>query len=442
MAAVKKLISWNAEERTKVLVAMRPFLAKGLTTGQAMAKAQDIALPPERRKPKATVSVIKGGMWQFITESKGWSEARCNEIRATFWKVQQEQPAAAAVPDVVEEVQTKDSKHKRAYWTATEWARIARRVEYYQRDMGSEESLPALCNRAQRIELPAARRHHPNSLYKASAKGTLSATLKRAGREASTLLAGEPMNYRATSYEEHQALTTPAAVQATTPPPAPAEARPGPILRVGDAFAGMSEPSLVFAQTVGLALDRLLVQQRAAYEERLAAQWAESQAAIVERVDQKLQAALDAQLSGIRGALREVLIAEIGGTAPAPAAEPAEPVKNGAVALGDAIAADVALGATGPRKIKVDIVGLPTMDVARRIEESHGRDFDFRWFDADSVNVFDPLKGREVLLLTTRIPHKLSTKVKSAGIKPIFIKRNEGHITHALDELLRGRGLH
>ena len=252
------------------------------------------------------------------------------------------------------------------------------------------------------------------------------------------------MNYRATSFEEHQALTAPAEVQATTPPPAPAEARPGPILRVGDAFSGLSEPALVFAQTVGLALDRLLVQQRAQYEEQLAAQWAESQAAIVERVDQKLQAALDAQLSGIRGALREVLIAEIGGTAPAPVAESVESVKtgNGAAAIGDAIAADVALGATGPRKIKVDVVGLNTLDVARKIERTYGKSFDFRWINPDEVNKFSPLKGRECLMLIQRVPHALKERARASGVEPLMIKHTEGHITHALDELLRGRGLH
>jgi hypothetical protein len=456
---------WRPEERDAVFVAMRPFVDKGLTRGEAYLKAQKVALPPDRRRGLPASGEISGGVGVLYTASRGWPEARCQEIRRTFYSVQQAQEQVGQIEEFVRKglgaqaavdaltaapaagkPAPRTVQAAKKHWTPLEWALIARRVRYWQKDMGSNQSLAVLCIRAQKLELPPERRRPPTSFYSSARIESIRAALQAGEKAADKLLADRPLRYGATEYKPVEGDIP---VQAPTPSPILEKSPTGPILALAPAPAALgslSGPALAFAQSVGASLDKLLADQQRQHE----AQLGEALALVAERVEAKLKPAFDAQFvamvsqleAGMRTALREVLIAEIGG--PGPSAKPAETAEAPAApsAANGAANGHALERVQAPRKIPVDVVGLNTMDVARSIERSHGESFDFRWINPDEVNRFAPHRGRQCLMLIQRVPHALKEKARAAGVKPLMIKHTEGHITHALDELLRGRGLH
>jgi len=458
---------WRPEERDAVFVAMRPFVDKGLTRGEAYLKAQKVALPPDRRRGLPASGEISGGVGVLYTASRGWPEARCQEIRRTFWSVQQAQQQDEAPAEIEVRVKLKPEPAPAAvsgepaprtvqavkkHWSLLEWALIARRVRYWQKDMQSDQSLAALCIRAQKLEIPPERRRPPTSFYGSAREAALREALQAGEKAADKLLADRPLRYGATEYKPVEGA---APVQAPTPSPILEKSPTGPILALAPAPAALgslSGPALAFAQSVGASLDKLLADQQRQHE----AQLGEALALVAERVEAKLKPAFDAQFvlmasqleAGMKGALRAVLLEELGGPSPKPEAvvvNGASPVNGAVLTDGNGKGQSACLETSppkGPPRMKVDVVGLNTLDIARKVEREYAERVDFRWVNPDEVNRFTPHKGRECLMLIQRVPHALKEKARACGVKPLMIKHTEGHITHALDELLRGRGLH
>lgn len=150
--------------------------------------------------------------------------------------------------------------------------------------------------------------------------------------------------------------------------------------------------------------------------------------------------------TSMRDSVRAIMEHELGGPVTAPSSSPAgmatatphyAPAPQPAPAIESPAPAAAPEPAPKGRQLKVDVVGLNTPDLEQRVRRGFGPEVDLRFFSPDSAGSYSPHRGRECIVVVSRIPHTLKYKIKAAKIEPLYVKATEGHVIHAIEELQR-----
>lgn len=202
--------------------------------------------------------------------------------------------------------------------------------------------------------------------------------------------------------------------------------------------ASLGAAAEAFAATMAQALEKLLQASAAATLDALDGKLS----AIAQNIGNGIAAQIE---RGLRQTVVDTMAAELGGPVKAPAiaaapelssAPPAAPVPPPEPA---ARAAEPPPAPEPPRlpQLRVDVVGFPTPNLGHLVKQQCAKDIDFRFYDPDVAGGYSPHRGREVIMMVDRIPHRLKDKIKSAGVTPVYVKGTVGHVVHAVDELYR-----
>lgn len=217
------------------------------------------------------------------------------------------------------------------------------------------------------------------------------------------------------------AIAAPVPEPAEAPPSAaPAEPAtvPPPAVR-----STIAEASKAFAETMLGALDKLLTTHSRVLLDEVNQRIAESSVRMGAQVAAMVQ-------DGMQQAVHQFMQIELGGpiASSAPAEVPAVPKPEA-----DKVNPDP----EHKRRIKVDVVGEINAPVKTTVQSAfRGQDIDLRFHDSPAKK-YTPIAGRHCLLMTKRVGHEISHRLKRAGVDPIYIEPTAGHITHAIEELQR-----
>src|SRR5215471_492162 len=180
---------WREQTYLQITCAAMPLASTGKSLIQALAEVQHLLPTPLQRNAEQLKWVVRSKtMEKVLAQIKRMSVANREEQVA---RLQSQQLASA-----VTEVQPKGTMIR---WTQKEYARLARRVRYLQRDLGDTRSVHLLTYEAQLIELPPERWRKKSSIQGimgAEKPSNVAYQLRKITPLIDTLLADEPFDPR------------------------------------------------------------------------------------------------------------------------------------------------------------------------------------------------------------------------------------------------------
>jgi len=410
-------IRWIPSEWRIVAASATPHIKKGKSVLAALTIGQR-ALPKARRRDPEDLKKLP---WQpscknYLAEAAKLTSAQLAEIAPPPPPRKKPEPRKS-----LDEGREYSRPGHLVKWTTLEKARVARVVKHW-RDAGDTRVLSRLFIEAQELVLDAERRRPIPSLQQATTGGKLQAQYDDGLQNIWLIPADEKLPASLTEPAE----AAPAEQTETAEPTPTAETISAPpTITPSTATRTLSEAAKVFGETVMGALDDLL---KVHTETVLGAVYAKL-SAMASQTSLEIAAQIE---KGMRQTVHRIVEAELGG----PIAPPAEPATAAAVA--PAIQEPEAAPA---RVLKVDVVGLINGAHEQQVRAAFNGDTELRFFDPDSRNGYAPHRGRHCVVVAERIPHTLKSKIKAAGVEPIYVKRTAGHVIHAIEELQRASGM-
>jgi hypothetical protein len=448
-------IKWNAEEWLRVAVYMLPRLDKGESNYVALANAQRRALPKNRQQNDKWVGYTTQPKRSLGLLAEKLKAARMltDEQRALFMPQPAAQPVAADVqtkpgsgeltpkgyrkqskPDTERKLARagtdKGRKYKGARWTTLEWALIARMVKWFKTH-GVSLPLSRLVIEAQELVLDADRRRSIPGIQASVAGDRLVKSIAEATGNI-YLVSHVPFNPPLPPGAEPEAAAQPqeaaqTAPEATTAPP-PLQTVPQSELtpQAGSIRDAMHAAAEAFGATMMQALDTLLQTNTELVmremQQRLEAQAATMAANVATLVE-----------TGMRRAVHRMMEQELGGNIAPPADAPSPPLNDGPRRHNPEPTPSLRV-----ERIKVDVVGLNNGSDEQLIAKAFNPgEIDLRFTRPTESSSYQPSQGRHCIVMSERIPHAISYKIKAAKVDPIYVKPTAGHIIHAIEELQR-----
>lgn len=450
---------WTPGEWLKVATLATGLLNDhGVTSvDEAIKQAQRAVLPKHRwRDAKSIHNQILSGAWRDYRKRIDAMSAEQRENillkeitspassgTAQAVQVEAEQPPAPTptrkrrviktghfTPSYVTDLAPPPEAGRLVRWTRREWTLIARGVKWVQEHRA--EDLPRLWQQilyAQSFCLDRDRQRPLDSIRQSGVSKEAAATQKRVDEGMARLWEVNSIPFTPPGSESEPEATAeptpdaaPAAqaepVEAPTSAPPPAAATPAPPMP----RSSLAEAAQAFGETIMGALDKLLLTHTHL---------------MMEQVNERIAASageIGAQVGAmIEGNLRRTIVEILGGPAPTPAA-PQPPLPQAPKSDG----VDIDAAHHQRKRLRVDVVGEINAPVKMSIQETfRDDDLELRFIEGGWVRGYHPTPGRHCLLITERIKHQVSHKLKKAGIEPIFVKPTATMISHAIEELQR-----
>lgn len=461
-AAGEKVSNWNRADYLLVACAMIPFIEKGKKRRDAMAIAQRL-LPPNKHRPENKLA--RNLVSELFVECMKEAQAMTPEARTALIAKMPDELVAKMRPTsdtpVKEPLEyakrrygpnservtdrgapremrvTSDGKTRPAHTIKhrdSELALIARRIAYFQIDMKDTRPLSRLYKVAQAIELPPERHRSSGSidagmklirenLVRVHADPVLRAALPPFDAARRTYIPADGVDIDAvhTQAEPADPIDAQAAADAAMPQSKmrPQEA-PAPIPAPTPAPAFQSPPSdairrfgEVFSQGMHDLVSSMAVEMMANLEMRMSA--------MAERL---MSRTVETLAQGIGPLVHSALESELGGKVAAPTAAPAMVLPP---------------GASLPKGLQLDVVGLIGSQVTEVREKLNGYAAGIRFINADDVGGWTP-RGT-VVLNTKFISHNAEDKCRKAGVRPIRVQGGAGAILNAIRTLFENEGI-
>jgi hypothetical protein len=93
-----------------------------------------------------------------------------------------------------------------------------------------------------------------------------------------------------------------------------------------------------------------------------------------------------------------------------------------------------------PRKLKIDIVGFESGQhhlLVRNRLNGTGDKVELNFVSPDAGSTYTPPAERQVILLTGRVPHKMTQKIKACGCAVVHVDRSVGDVVEAINNLVK-----
>lgn len=434
-------IRWTPDEYLRVAVNALPYLTPG-DDFEALRKGMRLALHRSRWRPDPELRSMAGQAHRLIAfhEAMKKAEKLSEREREKYRSVNIELPVVDEPPFDPASTRSvfgpkpkgQTTKDEKVYtgdirWNDREKALLARRVLYWQQQ-GNKRPLSRLYIEAQEIELPPERRRSRGGLYQANganAAPSLSDYLAQ-GKAHLGLIVGVPFDPARAAYEEPAAPAPapapvePEPVAAPPPPPEPPQA-PEPVQATTPPTpvrSSIAEAAKAFGDTVMGALERLLT----AHEAALMSQ-------VQERLDGialSLAGTIAAQLRGaVASTVQRTIEQELGGPVAAPVEAPPPPPPEPEPEQASKV-----------RPPGIDVIGLPHTGQQQIVKDHCNGHVDLRFIHKGARTSwhYEP-HNRMVVLINERVPHKVSNKIKTSGVRVALARPTAESVIKAVESL-------
>ena len=440
-----KQTRWSYREWNIVAWKARQLIGLGHERQDALAQGQQL-LPPERRANARHLHELARPKHPGLAAAFARLDAMSLDAVREMLPAQELQDVGLTPPIYLPRDQAKwatacpyKGRKTLVKWTPLEWALITRRADTWHA-AGSNAGMARLLQEAQEIELPPERRR-PRAALMVSLKAVVEPTMARARTEWAELVAGIPYDPHARNYSRpaaQQASPPPeetmtqalakaqAEVEATTAPPAsvaPLPEAPRPLPEpVAKAPAASLAPSaahqaaLLFGERLAAAITPLV-------QDMLEGMLKHHEQVILARVHEQQKAHAETLAADMSRLLLVGLDEMLGGSKPpAPKVVVEGPTERQAL-----------------QKIKVDVVGFSQghqkLLLQQRLNGTAER-VDMRFIGPDDGTTYTPSPERHIVLLTGRVPHSLSRKVKTCGSPVTCVERTVSDVATVIRQLV------
>jgi hypothetical protein len=437
---------WTPAEMLAVAAQLAPLLQRGVPRRQALGAAQIAALPENRWQNEQSLrnmsypSTMKP-MDSYVAKFNAMPAAQRAALQGQRLVNERPEPLAGGEPIsrrgnnfdrwAIKPITAAQRRYGGAgllRWTQREKALLARMVQHY-RQFGVRASLYLMFAAAQELVIPVDRRRSMTSLRRDAVgrrtgdKARLQTILDE-GLAALWTVKDIPFDPPYPPGQKPPADPAAPAQAAETPIPAPIPSPtplspPEPPLQAPTG-SSLADATRAFGQTMMGALDTLLQRHAALMQQQIAQQLGTQMAGIGTQVAALVE-------HGMREAVRQMIERELGG--PVAPLQAQQPDDHPQPQLHD----DDGTAAARWR-LKVDVIGLDDGSVCQRVRQAFNGDTDIRFIAPDDKR-FQPVRGRYVVLVYSRVPHRLTHTIQAAGLEPIYTKPAAAQVIATIGKL-------